>query len=74
MRATSTSWKGKPSGLEIPYRVTIDVTSRQVLSLVRDFDEPDADEDLPKRRETFVQYVYVPWFRFLCDWPGSHPR
>ena len=57
-------WKGKPSGLEIPYRVTVDVTSRQVLSLVRDFDEPKEDEELPKRRETFVQFSYVPGFGF----------
>lgn len=57
-------WKGEPSGLEIPYRVTVDVTSHQVLSLVRDFDEPDDDEELPKRRETFVQYQYVPGFGF----------
>ena len=34
-------WKGRPSGLEIPYRVTIDATSHQVLSLVRDYDEPE---------------------------------
>lgn len=57
-------WKGKPSGLEIPYRVTIDVTSRKVLSLVRDFDEPDDDDTLPKRRDTFVHYFYVPGFGF----------
>jgi hypothetical protein len=57
-------WKGRPSGLEIPYRVTIDVTSRQVLSLVRDYDEPKDDDELPKRRETFVQYQYVPGFGF----------
>ena len=59
-------WKGRPSGLEIPYRVTIDVTSRQVLSLVRDFDEPDDDDTLPKRRETFVQFCYVPGFGFYA--------
>jgi hypothetical protein len=58
-------WKGRPSGLEIPYRVTIDVTSRQVLSLVRDFDEPD-DDELPKRRDTFVQFSYVPGFGFYA--------
>jgi hypothetical protein len=57
-------WKGKASGLEIPYRVTVDVTSRQVLSLVRDYDEPKDDDELPKRRETFVQYSYVPGFGF----------
>lgn len=59
-------WKGKASGLEIPYRVTIDVTSRQILSLVRDYDEPDDDDQLPKRRETFVQFSYVPGFGFYA--------
>lgn len=59
-------WRGRPSGLEIPYRVTVDVTSRQVLSLVRDYDEPDDDDTLPKRRETFVHYVYVPGFGFYA--------
>jgi hypothetical protein len=57
-------WKGKPSGLEIPYRVTIDVTSRQVLSLVRDYDEPQSDKELPRRRDTFVQFMYVPGLGF----------
>ena len=59
-------WKGRPSGLEIPYRVTIDATSHQVLSLVRDFNEPDDDDELPKRRETFVQFCYVPGFGFYA--------
>jgi len=57
-------WKGRPSGLEIPYRVTIDVTSRQVLSLVRDYNPPPTPDTLPKRRETFVQYTYVPGLGF----------
>ena len=55
-------WKGKPSGLEVPYRVTIDVSSRQLLSLVRDYDRDTAD--LPIRRETFVEYVFVPGFGY----------
>jgi hypothetical protein len=61
-------WKGRPSGLEIPYRVTVDVTSRKVLSLVRDYDEPDddAENNLPKRRDTFVQFSYVPGFGFYA--------
>jgi hypothetical protein len=57
-------WKGKPSGLEVPYRVTIDVTSRQVMSLVRDYAEPKDDKELPERRKTFVKYSYVPGFGF----------
>jgi hypothetical protein len=57
-------WKGQPSGLEVPYRVTVDVTSRQVLSLVRDYPEPKDDDALPERRETFVHYFYAPGFGF----------
>lgn len=33
---------GKETGLEIPYRVTLDVTSQQILSIVRNYDRPDA--------------------------------
>ena len=54
--------KGKASGLEIPYRVTIDVSSRQVLSIVRNYDEDAAD--LPQARETFVKYTFVPGLGF----------
>jgi hypothetical protein len=57
-------WKGKASGLEIPYRVTLDVTSRQVLSLVRNFDKPKDDNELPKARKVFVKYTYVPGLGF----------
>ena len=31
--------KGKMSGLEVPYRVTIDVSSREILSIVRNYNE-----------------------------------
>jgi hypothetical protein len=52
----------KPTGLEIPYRVTIDVTSRTVLSIVRNYDENT--DLLPEARETFVQYTFIPGFGF----------
>lgn len=55
--------KGEPSGLEIPYRVTIDVTSREILSIVRNYDEKESDP-LPTARKTFVKYTYVPGFGF----------
>ena len=35
--------KGKESGLDIPYRVTIDVSSKQILSIVRNYDEDTAE-------------------------------
>src|SRR6185312_9633984 len=55
-------WKGKESGLDIPYRVTIDVSSRQILSLVRNYDEDT--KDLPEARIPFTKYSYVPGFGF----------
>lgn len=54
--------KGKPSGLEIPYRVTIDVSSREILSVVRNYDEDTSE--LPEARKTFVKYTFVPGFGF----------
>jgi hypothetical protein len=54
--------KGKPSGLEIPYRVTIDVSSKHVLSIVRNYDEDT--KKLPEARENFVKYTFVPGFGF----------
>ena len=54
-------YRGKVSGLEVPYRVTIDVSSKEVLSIVRNFDESD---DLPEARTTFVKYTFVPGFGF----------
>ena len=55
-------WKGAPSGLEVPYRVTIDVSSRQILSIVRNYKEED--EELPMARKVFVKYPFVPGLGF----------
>jgi len=54
--------KGKETGLEVPYRVTIDKTSRQILALVRDYNKDT--ERLPERRRTFVKYTFIPGFGF----------
>ena len=55
-------YKGKESGLEIPYRVTIDVSSKQILSIVRNYDEDD--QELPEARVNFVKYTFVPGMGF----------
>jgi len=55
-------WKGKESGLEVPWRVTIDVTSKQILSIVRNYDSDTAE--LPEARAVFVPYTFVPGFGF----------
>ena len=59
-------YKGKVTGLEIPYRVTIDKSSREVLSIVRNYDEPTGEEgdELPEARTTFVKYQFVPGLGF----------
>lgn len=54
--------KGRESGLEIPYVVTIDRSSREILSIVRNYDEDDTV--LPTARQTFVKYTFVPGMGF----------
>lgn len=54
-------FKGKVTGLEIPYRVTIDVSSRQILSIVRNYNE---GERLPTARKVFVKFPFVPGLGF----------
>jgi hypothetical protein len=56
-------WKNKPSGLEVPYCVTIDLSSRQVLAVTRNFDEPK-DNELPIAKKRFVKYPFVPGLGF----------
>lgn len=53
---------GAVSGLEVPYRVTIDVSSKQILSIVRNYNEDT--KDMPEVRKRFVKYSFVPGFGF----------
>lgn len=55
-------YKGKESGLEIPYRVTIDVSTREILSIARNYDEDT--KELPEARQNFVKYTFVPGMGF----------
>jgi hypothetical protein len=55
-------YKGKVSGLSVPYRVTVDVSSRQILSIVRNYNEDS--KELPVARKWFVKYTFVPGFGF----------
>lgn len=59
-------YKGQESGLEIPYRVTIDVSSREVLSITRNYMPPSGEEgdELPEARCDFVKYTFVPGLGF----------
>jgi hypothetical protein len=55
-------YKGKETGLGIPYRVTIDVSSKEILSIVRNYDEET--QELPEARSNFVKYTFVPGLGF----------
>ena len=54
---------GNPTGIAIPYIVTIDKASQQVLAIRRNW-EPE-DETYQKRQH-FVHYGYIPGFGFYC--------
>jgi len=54
--------KGKETGLQIPYIVTIDVSDRVALSVVRNYNEDD--QALPTARKRFVKFPFVPGFGF----------
>lgn len=54
--------KGKETGLQIPYIVTIDVSDRVTLSVVRNYNE--TDQELPAARKRFVKFPFVPGFGF----------
>lgn len=53
---------GSATGLEIPYIVTIDSSSREILSIVRNYNEDD--QELPTARQRFVKYQFVPGLGF----------
>ncbi len=51
----------EPTGLPLPYRVTMEKTSRRILEIRRDWKE--GDEDF-RRRRTFVPFGFVPYLGF----------
>ena len=56
-------WKGKVSGLEVPYRVTIDVTTKQILEIRRNYRKPAPDR-FPEAKQVFVPFIFIPGFGF----------
>lgn len=52
---------GKPTGIALPYVVTIEKTSGTVLAIRRNWHE---DDELKMKRQHFVHYQYVPGFGF----------
>lgn len=54
--------KGKETGLEIPYVVTIDRSSRETLRIERNYNE--TSKKLPVARKRFVKFPFVPGMGF----------
>ena len=52
---------GEPTGIQLPYIVTIDEGSGQVLSIRRNYDE---GSDLARKRQYFVHYKFMPGLGF----------
>lgn len=55
-------WDGEVTGLEIPYKVTIDVSSRQVLAITRNYKRTSSE--LPTALRVYVKFTFVPGFGF----------
>jgi hypothetical protein len=54
---------GEPTGIALPYVVTIEHGSNQVLAIRRNWRPED---DTNQKRQHFVHYGYVPGFGFYC--------
>ena len=55
--------KGKPTGIALPYVVTIEKGTQEILAIRRNY---HPDDDFKQKREHFVHYGYVPGFGFYC--------
>lgn len=55
--------KGCPEGMPLPYIVTIDESSRQVLAIRRNWKKGDPEW---RKRRRFIHYGLIPSFDFLC--------
>jgi len=53
--------KNKPTGIALPYLVTIEKGTRKVLAIRRNWYE---DDELHTKRQHFVHYQYIPGFGF----------
>ena len=53
--------EGEPTGIQLPYIVTLDKGSGKILSILRNFEE---DTELAKKRQYFVHYKFMPGLGF----------
>jgi hypothetical protein len=54
---------GKPTGIALPYVVTIEKSTSTILAIRRNW---NPDDDTKQKRQHFVHYGYVPGFGFYC--------
>jgi hypothetical protein len=54
---------GNPTGIALPYVVTIEKGTANILAIRRNWDPED---DTHKKRQHFVHYGYIPGFGFYC--------
>jgi hypothetical protein len=54
---------GEPTGLALPYLVTVEKGSNKCLAIRRNWEESD---ETHKKRQHFVHYGYIPGFGFYC--------
>jgi hypothetical protein len=54
---------GEPTGIALPYIVTIEKTSQAILAIRRNWREED---ETKQKRAHFVHYGYIPGFGFYC--------
>jgi hypothetical protein len=66
---------GQPTGIALPYVVSIEKGTQTVLAIYRNWEE---DDKLKKRRQHFVHYGYIPGFGFyyfgLIHLIGGHAK
>jgi hypothetical protein len=55
--------EGEPTGIALPYVVTIEKGSNTVLSIRRNW---NPDDETHQKRQHFVHYGYIPGFGFYC--------
>ena len=55
--------KGEETGIALPYVVTIEKGTEEILAIRRNY---HPDDPLKKKRDHFVHYGYIPGFGFYC--------
>ena len=63
--------QGEPTGIKLPYIVTLEMGSREVLSIRRNFQAEDPQKN---KIDYFVHFKFLPGNGFLWFWINTHDR